>query len=97
MKPPEAERLIDRFEELAEHEMEAILKRYKLCQKVLLLRDEQYLVPKHRTVSPIHIVKVLTVAVLYPFHFECFRAPDRVSFFHEIPLLLVNPHPDLRR
>ena len=27
MKPPEAERLIDRFEELAEHEMEAILKK----------------------------------------------------------------------
>jgi hypothetical protein len=46
MKPPEAERLIDRFEELAEHEIEAILKRYNLCQKILLLRDEQYLMPE---------------------------------------------------
>ena len=33
MKPPEAERLIDRFEELAEHEIERILKKYNYVKK----------------------------------------------------------------
>ena len=34
MKPPETERLIDRFEELAEHEIERILKKYNCVKNI---------------------------------------------------------------
>jgi hypothetical protein len=59
----------------------------------MLLRDQQYLMPEHRAISPIHIIELLPVAVLYSFHFEGLSTPNWISLFDEITLLLVNPYP----